>query len=92
MAVTTNLALPVVAADSPVRVGGVTSEGCAARGSCVQKVEPTPSGRMMAVTTRVTVLVTVLSVSRLPGCRPNRAAVCGVTATATVPVGSVRPG
>ena len=45
-------------------------------------------GRTIAVTASVTVPVGVTSVSRLPGCSPNRAAVCGVTATATVPAGS----
>ena len=43
---------------------------------------------MIAVTASVTVPPGMLSVMRLPGCSPKRAAVCGVTATATVPAGT----
>ena len=32
--------------------------------------------------------VELTTVIRLPACSPNRAAVCGVTATASVPAGS----
>ena len=66
----------------------MTSEGWPASGSCIQNVEAAPCGRMMPVTTSVTGPVATLSVIRLPGCSPNRAAVCVLTATATVPAGS----
>ena len=43
------------------------------------------------MTASVIVPVGLISVIRLPACSPNRAAVCAVTATATVPAGSARP-
>ena len=53
-----------------------------------QKVEPAARCRTMAVTNRVAGPDLVASVRRLPGCRPNRAAVWVVAATATAPAGT----
>ncbi len=64
------------------------SEGWLASGSCAQKVDPAWRCRTIAVTASVSVPVELTTVTRLPGCSPNRAAVCGVTATASVPAGS----
>jgi hypothetical protein len=61
-----------------------------APGSCVQKVEPAARSATIAVTNSRTGPATVVSVRRLPGCSPNRAAVGPVTATASAPAG-LRP-
>ena len=74
-----------------VALGGWARDGTPATGSCCQKVEPLPCCRTIAVTTSVTAAPAVASVRRLPGCSANRAAVCGVAATATVPLGSAGP-
>ncbi len=66
----------------------MTSEGWLANGSWAQKVDPTACCRTIPVTTSVIAPAGETSASRLPGRRPNRAAVCGVTATASVPAGS----
>ena len=56
--------------------------------SCCQKVDPPSRTRTMAVTKRVAGPDLVVSVRRLPGWRPNRAAVGTVAATATAPAGA----
>jgi hypothetical protein len=65
-----------------------TSEGWLASGSCAQKVDPACRCRTIAVTASVMIPVELTTAIRLPACSANRAAVCGVTATASVPAGS----
>jgi len=50
-------------------------------------VDPACRCRTIAVTASVMIPVELTIVIRLPACSPNRAAVCGVTATASVPAG-----
>ena len=57
-------------------------------GSCVQKVEAGARSARIAVTNSVTGPDGVASDRRLPGCSPNRAAICVVAATATAPAGT----
>ena len=67
------------------------SVGFATVVSCCQKVEPGSRCRTIAVTTSVTGPDGVASVRRLPGCIPNRAAICVVAATPTAPGGTAAP-
>ncbi len=53
--------------------------------SWVQKVDPASRSATIAVTSSSTGPDRAVSWSREPGCRPNRAAVCVVTATGTAP-------
>ena len=79
----------------PAQKSGELGLACSSAGftgvaSCRQKVDPAWRGRTMAVTNSVTGPDGAASVSRLPGCIPNRAAVCVVAATPTAP-GGTRP-
>ena len=67
------------------------SAGVPAVESCVQKVEPGARSRTIAVTKSPTGPDGVASDRRLPGCKPYRAAVCVVAATATIPAGTAAP-
>ena len=67
------------------------SAGVPAIGSCAQKVEPGARSRTIAVTKSLTGPVEVATDRRLPGCNPNRAAICVVAATATIPAGTATP-
>ena len=67
------------------------SAGLPAVESCVQKVEPGARSRTIAVTKSPTGPDGVATDRRLPGCNPNRAAVCVVAATASIPAGTAVP-
>ena len=80
----------------PTQNGMVAAVSCWSAGvpaveSCVQKVEPGARSRTIAVTKSPTGPAGVATDRRLPGCNPNRAAVCVVAATATIPAGTAPP-
>ena len=56
--------------------------------SWAQKVEAGARSARIAVTNSVTGPSTVCTCIRLPGCTPNRPAICAVTDTASAPVGA----
>jgi len=66
----------------------LTNDGTPTVMSWVQKVEPASRSATIAVTSSSTGPDGAVSWSREPGCSPNRAAVCVVTATGTTPAGT----
>ena len=57
--------------------------------SCIQKVEAGARSATIPVTYSRTAPAGVCSDSRVPGCRPNRYAICVVAATPTAPAGTL---